>query len=82
MGCYDTVNFHCPSCGAALFEQSKAGGCNLVEYDCSEVPLAVAADLDGVPLECPQCLCKWTVRVSAPPTVPVYLVDEEQYPDD
>jgi len=45
MGCYDTVNTHCPVCGGILGLQTKAGKCNFEEFDIYSVPAALAEDL-------------------------------------
>lgn len=52
MGMYDTVHFHCPSCGADMHTQSKAGECMLRDYQADEVPVDIARDLVREVLYC------------------------------
>jgi transcription elongation factor Elf1 len=44
MGCYETITFKCPSCGAELSAQSKGGPCAMGMYSHDSVPLDVATD--------------------------------------
>ncbi len=45
MGMYDTLRFTCPACGERTSQQSKAGPCVLGEYELSDAPLPVIADI-------------------------------------
>lgn len=55
MGCFDSVSIRCPNCGAKVEFQSKAGACRFYEYDEDEVPIEVAADINGDTEKCPKC---------------------------
>jgi endogenous inhibitor of DNA gyrase (YacG/DUF329 family) len=63
MGVYDTVVARCPECGAPVSFQSKAGPCRLHTYRASEVPMAIAADIDGSAERCPDCYTAVTIRI-------------------
>src|SRR4051812_14981503 len=45
MGCFDSVYFTCPNCGAQIEAQSKGGECQLDTYPPDAVPARVAMDL-------------------------------------
>ena len=47
MGMYDTVYFTCPSCGKITEQQSKAGPCQLRQFDLKNAPLSIIADLNS-----------------------------------
>lgn len=53
MGCYDTVHFRCPSCGSPQSQQTKAGGCDLHNYDIHTAPLGLLSSLE--PQDCEGC---------------------------
>lgn len=46
MGMFDSVFARCPNCGKQIEFQSKAGECDLSEYNIREVPVEIAADLN------------------------------------
>jgi len=46
MGMYDTLNFICPACNQVTSEQSKVGECRLAEYNLTNAPLLVIADIN------------------------------------
>lgn len=83
MGCYDSVRFRCPNCNERFEEQSKAGKCNLVDYDSQSVPLRIAAALNGDRVFCPHCSTEFEMRSRTPTRVKVYLerVDEDNDDD-
>lgn len=55
MGMFDTVVFKCSRCGGRVELQSKAGDCILAEYSASEVPVAIAVDVQGESVKCDGC---------------------------
>lgn len=55
MGCFDTVHFLCPNCGAEVSEQSKAGDCALADYWLHRIPTEIALDLQRHGVDCPKC---------------------------
>ena len=55
MGMFDTVLIRCPSCGAHIEEQSKAGECCLYVYAAEDVPTDIADDIIGTTIECENC---------------------------
>lgn len=61
MGMYDKVWINCLNCGAQVEFQSKAGPCNLNEYDIRDVPSTIAGDLDGEVEECH--ICNFKVQI-------------------
>ncbi len=70
MGCFDSVWFKCPSCGASRQDdppggvefQSKAGGCNLADYEPASAPPKVALDIIDKVGTCSRCLESFTAR--------------------
>jgi hypothetical protein len=63
MGCYETVTFKCPSCGAELSAQSKGGPCEMSEYPHYSVPLDVATDANRhAPITC-DCGKSWRFAI-------------------
>ncbi len=63
MGLYDTVYFRCPKCEELLNTQSKAGDCNLKDYDSDNVPYEIGKSLIGKEIYCNNCgkfqICKF-----------------------
>lgn len=47
MGMFDSVWVPCPKCGTNNEWQSKAGPCALMNYNLSDAPPAVKADIGG-----------------------------------
>lgn len=82
MGCYDSVRFRCPNCNERFLEHSKAGKCNLKDYDSQAVPLRIAADLDGVRVTCPHCSTEFVMQSRMPTRVEVYLARVDEDSDD
>jgi hypothetical protein len=71
MGCYETILFKCPACGAQLEAQSKSGPCLLETFQHTSVPIDVAQDANRhAPFEC-ECGKKWMFDI--PPLEPVNL---------
>lgn len=54
----DTVYSECLGCGSIIETQTKNGPCRLENFNLSNVPFAVAAELNGVAGMCPKC--GWT----------------------
>ncbi len=67
MGLFDSVYFLCPECKTELEVQSKVGECALISYHPSSVPAAIADDIRGEIVWCPQCRSSWTVRTKVVP---------------
>lgn len=74
MGCYDSVWFKCPGCGARVEAQSKAGECNMEDIEHTAVPVQIAADLNGQEVCCPNCGKCSSVMSLGPSIVPCLLV--------
>jgi len=55
MGVYDEVYAVCANCGERVYFQSKAGDCSMGSYSPDDVPIAIAADLDGDSQGCTNC---------------------------
>lgn len=57
MGMFDTVHIACPHCGFRTSIQSKAGDCELAEYEVYEAPLEILADIIkyDMPILCAEC---------------------------
>ena len=62
MGMFDSLYVSCPECGDIVEFQSKAGDCNLISYEKTNVPIAIAIDLDGKVV---LCKCGKAVEISA-----------------
>ncbi len=62
MGCFDSVYVTC-NCGERVEFQTKAGPCNMGEYDIddSDIPSVVAGDLDG---ESQSCSCGIVISIT------------------
>lgn len=67
MGCFDTLHFNCPNCGAAICYQSKLGEKNMSDYSLDNAPLIVIADLHDEALKdrlyCDYCHNRIHVKV-------------------
>lgn len=74
MGLFDSVEFFCDTCGAAIEVQSKAWDCNLEVFPEHSVPTPVALDLHNQKVECPECGEKYLAKTPARETVKVTLV--------
>jgi len=74
MGMYDTVYFNCPSCGATLSEQSKAGACALESHWADDVPRAIAEAINHEHLWC-ECGKEWKVRAAVVKHIRCTLVE-------
>lgn len=64
MGMFDYVFTTCPSCGAKIEFQSKAGQCALNSYSTDSLPVEIAADLLD---EISACSCGAEVQLVRPP---------------
>lgn len=82
MGCYDSVRFRCPNCNQRFLEQSKAGKCNLKDYDSQAVPLRIAAALNGERVFCPHCETEFVMQSELLAQVAIYLVRADEDTDD
>jgi hypothetical protein len=71
MGCFDSVNIHCPKCDELIEVQSKAGKCLLDMYSSGEVPLVIAADIEGREYTCQSCGCQFKLVLNVPKTVQI-----------
>lgn len=63
MGMFDTVRARCPECGGEIEEQSKAGPCQLKDYNLYNAPAAVLVDLSEQELWCVHCDSRLKLRV-------------------
>ena len=67
MGMFDSVMVRCPICSGKIEFQSKAGACVLAEFDPTEAPEEIVADLDGEREVCRNCGHEiWLEKVTAP----------------
>lgn len=74
MGMFDSVNAKCPECGGNIEFQSKSGECILRNFPITEVPLEIAADIDGEYGHCDQCHDHFQIKSpGVPGTVPMIL---------
>lgn len=56
MGMFDTVFLDCPKCKTRQEVQTKAGPCELREYDIYGAPASILGDLTNrSPITCAQC---------------------------
>ena len=62
MGMFDTVHFKCRVCSSVIEEQSKAGDCNLNEYDAYAVPVEIAKSIEGGIIYCENCGTEYKMR--------------------
>jgi uncharacterized protein YbaR (Trm112 family) len=77
MGMFDIVNFNCPYCKDELEAQSKAGECNMIEYNHMQVPEEIASDLKNESILCSQCGSAFKIT-GIIPDVTLYLVDKKE----
>jgi len=63
---FDSVMVTCPKCGKLTEFQSKAGHKELLTYEESHVPTAIAADLSGKQDKCDECGTLITCQSSIP----------------
>jgi len=61
MGTYDTVVIKC-TCGYSIHFQSKAGNCDLSQYNASAVPASIAESLHNCVEECTNCGKKFQLK--------------------
>ena len=55
MGMFDRVWIKCPECKEDIEFQSKGGECCLADYDITNIPPAIAGDIDGDVSLCHSC---------------------------
>lgn len=55
MGMFDTVHLICPHCEEKTSFQSKAGPCELKNYDERRVPFSILASIDKEVIVCDKC---------------------------
>jgi hypothetical protein len=65
MGLFDSVIVKCPRCGADCEFQSKSGDCVLRRYNVDDVPMRIAADIDGEDFSC-NCGLRFKLRLAPP----------------
>lgn len=81
MSCFDTVCFSCPACKSSIQVHSKAGACELANHPGSQVPLAIAAELEGTTLKCSACSADWQIHLPyTRPLVLAVLIEPEPSP--
>ena len=61
MGCFNTVNFACPSCNEPIKVQSKGGCCSLRDISPNKVPLGDADYILNDEVYCKICGARWIV---------------------
>ena len=74
MGMFDWVFIVCPECGGNIGFQSKAGECDLREYDEYDMPPEIAVDLKDEERRCDQCKARVKLRVQVITKVDVELL--------
>lgn len=77
MGMFDSVKIDCPSCGATVEFQSKAGRCNLDEFSDEDVPLVIALDIVGDVETCVHCNKEFKIKFGIPMPKEVDMVLRE-----
>lgn len=79
MSSYDTVHLRCPDCGKYTEYQSKLGDCDMSQYDLTEAPLLLVADLHDESINgrlfCDNCSSELVLRV----TFSVEVTTENDY---
>jgi hypothetical protein len=75
MGCFDTFHVNCPKCGTRHSEQSKAHDCGLRDYDLTDVPVAILADVSRKTFHCD---CGTSFKVHAPVSAAVVSLPERR----
>lgn len=88
MGMFDSVIGKCPHCGEKVEMQSKAGVCNMEEYNIRQVPVVIAEDLNKTKAKynttCEHCSKRFTLEALSLPKfvscvfVPLDDEDEEE----
>lgn len=77
MGMYDYITVKCknPSCKEKIEFQSKAGDCDLNEYNIQSVPLEVAKSIDGKSETCLKCgeITTISLAIHIPDRVPMMV---------
>jgi DNA-directed RNA polymerase subunit RPC12/RpoP len=63
MGTYDTVHAFCPKCGTKIAKQSKAGPCDLHDYDLYWAPRSVIVDVADEEWWCDGCESRLRLKV-------------------
>ena len=59
MGMFDRVWFTCPDCNRQIEFQSKMGECVLADISRTDVPMEIAADIEGDMSQCESCGKTW-----------------------
>jgi hypothetical protein len=63
MGMFDEVRCTCPVCQKGVISwQSKAGDCELHDYDIELVPVEIAKDIQGTIEVCSECGARFTIE--------------------
>ena len=68
MGMFDSVMVTCPHCKKKTEVQSKAGRCDLEQYDETDVPVIVAVSLVDYLEGCGHCQKQFYVKADVPET--------------
>ncbi len=75
MGCFDEVVFDCPGgCGERLGIQTKAGECSMSTFPADDVPMMLAADVDGQTTYCAVCDKMWRLTLPFGPRARMLVV--------
>jgi hypothetical protein len=72
---YDTLQVSCPNCLADLHIQSKAGPCNLAQYDLKMCHPEVASSMHGESLTCEDCKHTFYLKLEVQPKLVIVDVD-------
>ena len=80
MGMFDTVMVDCPYCGEKTGLQSKAGRCELLEYDLTDAPLDVMGELvsGGGWKQCDNCEGMIVVKANGRPIFTIHKREIKQ----
>lgn len=76
MGCFDSVKAVCPKCkGEDLEWQTKIYGCEMQTFYTGDVPLEIAADINGSVETCHNCGSRFEIRHHLSKRVPMQLIE-------
>ena len=74
MGMFDSVIAKCPMCDGDVEFQTKAGDCSLRTYTSNEVPLKLAAAIQGDISSCDSCGAIWRIEADVlPPPITIKM---------
>ena len=63
MGMFDSVRVNCPECNNMVEFQSKAGACDLIDYNLYNAPSSILGDLHNESVACHKCGRFVTIKV-------------------